>query len=304
MGTIGPIGYLILQPWLWLHTFTRLYERFFDYSVKTTNNPIPLWYWGNLYANDTPWHYPVVMVLITVPAAILVCFLWYLVKTLKNPKKEHKAFFIFLNFITPLLVITLPLAQGYDGIRLFMPAFPFIALLAGAGFADICRVIPGILWKNKNTFQKQLAFKIILFIMVFIPIAWNLFSISPYHLAYYNELIGGIPGAKKAGMETVYWCETITPEFLEEINHELFPGSRIKTLAMPEEPLLYYQKLGMLRNDVTVGGKPPYDFHILQARQGMFHSIEWKFYREDPITQNSVYGVPLIQLHGALMAGR
>ena len=304
MGIIGSIGYLILQPWLWHHTFSRLFVRFFHYSDKATSNPIPLWYWGHIYSNDTPWHYPIVMVMITVPAAILVCFLWYTIRTLKNPKKEHKAVFVLLNFITPLLIITLPLAQGYDGIRLFLPAFPFIALLAGAGFADICRVIPNIIWKKRNTFHKQMVFRIVLFALVFLPIAWNLFSISPFHLAYYNELIGGIPGAKKTGMETVYWCETLTPEFLEEINQRLFPGSRVKTLAMPLEPLLYYQKLGLLRKDITIGGKPPYDFHILQARQGMFGKQGWYFYNKKPISEVSIYSVPLIQLHGRRIADR
>ncbi len=42
--------------------------------------------------------------------------------------------FAAINFAAILLLAALPWSPKYDGVRLFLPLFPFVALLAGAGF--------------------------------------------------------------------------------------------------------------------------------------------------------------------------
>lgn len=299
MGTLGFLGYIILQPWLWHHTLYRIGDRFFHYSVKATSNPIRLYYFETLFSNDTPWHYPIMMVLLTVPAAILLCFLFGMVKSIWKWKVNSIAIYGLLNFLTPLSLVVLPLAQAYDGTRLFLPAFPFVALLAGFGLYSFLEWI-----KEKSpTFQKPLHEKILVLLVchfIFLPPFFAMKSMTPFQLSYYNEFIGGVKGGMERGMESTYWCEAIVPEFIETLNQTLTPGCKLKTLAMPVEPLIYYQELGLLRKDITIGGELPYDFHLLQARQGMFGQVEWHFYNKPPIAQVHYNGTPLIQLHGRL----
>jgi hypothetical protein len=69
---LAPVFYIGLQPWLWHETASRIVSRFFHYAEKT---PIPLYYLGTVYGESNPWHYPFVMVLFTIPVAILVFLL-------------------------------------------------------------------------------------------------------------------------------------------------------------------------------------------------------------------------------------
>jgi hypothetical protein len=125
--------------------------------------------------------------------------------------------------------------------------------------------------------------------------------VRPFYLAYYNELAGGVPGAYRLGMETTYWCDALTRDFLEEMNESIPPGSTLRPLSLPFEAIEYYQKRGWLREDINYTAAPPYDFHLLQCRQGMFTRTEWYFYRNQrPLAVVEIDGVPLIALYGKL----
>ncbi len=302
---LTPLIYIGSQPWLWHDTFQRIGERFLDYASKVPERPIPLFYFGNIYDGNTPWHYPLVMFGFTVPVVILL--LWFVgsIVPLINQltKKEDSLpadsmvqeyglpLFLLFHFFTPLLLLLLPLAQGYDGCRLFLPAFPFAAAIVGIGYHVMIETL-------RSRF-KPIFLHIVLYCMLIIPSLYTYIQISPFYLAYYNELVGGIRGAKELGMESTYWCDALVYDFLVEMNDHIPEGAKLKPCSMSYPLIDYYKQRGWLRDDIDHVAEPPWDYYLLQCRQGMFRQLEWYLFKQQKaISEIQVDGVPLFRLYG------
>jgi hypothetical protein len=99
----------------------------------------------------------------------------------------------------------LPFTPNHDGVRLFLPVFPFIAYFAGIGFNKTETWLhSNIILKNKIKVSLQLSYSG-LGTIVLLPLLINLAGIYPYYLEWYNGLNGGVSGTHKAGFETTYW---------------------------------------------------------------------------------------------------
>ena len=299
-----PVIYVLLQPWLWHETWMRFADRFFHYSAKTSVHPIPLFYLGQLYENNTPWHYPLVMILLTLPVFILlllltgVLYLLWKKDTVEDViqysqwKSGIHLFFLFIAVVPPMLLL-LPFSQGYDGCRLFLPCFPFIAGIAGFGYYYISDAV------SKKIRAEIVHF--VLFLFLCIPSFMAFAQVRPYYLSYYNELAGGLDGAKRMGMETTYWCDGLTRRMLGDINRIVGPNKTMRPLSMPYEVIDYYKQRGWLRADINHQTDPPYDFHLLQCRQGMFTRAEWFFYTQrKPLAVIRVGKTPIYALYGPM----
>ncbi len=304
---LTPLIYLLTQPWLWHETGPRLVDRFLGYASKVPNRPIHTWYLGTRYGGDTPWHYPLLLTATTVPPGTLLLALTGLGAALFRPRCLRGFAWSALllgGWLVPLLLVLLPLAQAYDGVRIFLPGFSFLAVLAGVGAAVLEEVGRNrILEKPYASAQIQrwrlLAGLVI--VMVFVEPAGSLLRLHPNPLAYYTPLVGGLSGARRLGMETTYWCDALSPEFLERIDERVPAGAKVKSLAMPIEVLEYYQREGQLDPSLRFHEEPPYDFHILQCRQGMFTGVEWNLYlNHRPLERVERDGVLLYALYGPL----
>ncbi|MFH1739054.1 MAG: glycosyltransferase family 39 protein [bacterium] len=301
-----PIVYFGTQPWLWHDTVTRVGERFFDYARKTTVHPIGLWYLGNHYFNNTPWHYPLVMVLFTIPTGILLLVLgglgagWRIRTIASNDsilRDRDRWLLILLGALIPLLIVMLPLAQGYDGVRLFLPAFPCLAVLAGYGF----QWVSGFWERLQSPRRQKILLSALVLAALLIPPCLDTIRLHPCQLAYYNALCGGLRGAQRLGLESTYWCDSLTKPFLNEINQAVPPGSKLRPLSMSYDVIEYWKKRGLLNPDIDHLSEPPYDFHLLQCRQGMFTTAEWYLYQwMRPIRVQERDGVPLFALYGPM----
>ena len=72
---------------------------------------------------------------------------------------------------------------------------------------------------------------------------------------------------------------------------------------MSYEVLETYQRMGLLKDTIIIGGDPPYDFHLLQCRQGFFGRTEMAFYTGQlgrPIGQIECDSVPMFMFFGPL----
>ena len=48
----------------------------------------------------------------------------------------------------------------------------------------------------------------------------------PFGLSYYNELVGGLPGAERLGLELTYWNDPVDQLLLDELGREATPVRR------------------------------------------------------------------------------
>lgn len=287
---LTPIIYIGCQPWLWHDTVTRIIERFTDYKNKSA---VPLFYLGQLYV-DSPWHYPFVMVTVTVPVTIFLLFVIGLfspiiqrMMKLNGPWNSNYLLhlLLFFMFLTPLLIIQLK--HAYDGCRLFLPCFPLLAVIAAFGFSLVLNFI-------QKYWQNQMASWIVTIALLAMP-AYSLFHYHPFYLAYFNEFVGGIRGAKEKGFETVYWCDALTPDFIAQINEVLPEDKTVHPKSMEHKIIDYYIERGILKPSFK---EFPWSYAIVQSRQGMFTGEEWTLYlQRRPILVQELDGVQLYALY-------
>lgn len=100
----------------------------------------------------------------------------------------------FFLFVSPLVRATLPLMSLYGAsLRQIMEFYPFFALLAGVGGAFVTARLSNPVYK----------FFLCVFVISFLLSIKSIIVLHPYENIYYNELIGGLSGAKSMGFPLV-----------------------------------------------------------------------------------------------------
>jgi hypothetical protein len=159
----------------------------------------------------------------------------------------------------------------HDGVRLFLPAFPFICIVSGSGFSFLCSLL------KKKKIRVSFCISVVLFyvISVYEPLIRH----HPYQYSYYNELIGGVDGAAKSGLEVEYWCGPYL-EVIPWINKH--PGTYWVPFCL--NPFVIYKKEGMLKVNLRMGKEVSNpDYLILLARWGGMGDLLWHYYnRREP----------------------
>ena len=263
---------------------------------RNTTVPIATYYLGELYPVHAPWHYSLVMTAVTVPVAILLFVLLGAVWGVRQ-RADKWVLLVLSQLIFYYLILVLPLSPDYDGVRLFLPVFPFLACLAGLGyrglrdwvFRNMDRWPPLIKWGRKRIVA-------LIFLITFTWPAFQLADSHPFYLEYYNGLTGGVAGAHRAGFETTYWFDTVVPSVRDTINR--FPlNSRVGVLPPVVDYLRYMQDHGLLRQDL-VFTQTDMDYIILLPRQSQFSDFTWGLYhRQKPVFTLSLEGVPLLLIY-------
>jgi hypothetical protein len=170
--------------------------------------------------------------------------------------------------------------------------FPFVALLAGRGFGSMILVV-----RHRAAEKKAILASIVLAAAFFLPPYIQTVRVAPLYLSYYNEVIGGARGAARAGMETTYWLEAVTPAFLKRVEQTLPEGARLS--AWPNAThYKWLQARGMLREDIVVTKKMPAEYFLLVARKSVFQPHHWRIYESvRPVLAVELDGVEIVGLY-------
>ncbi len=275
MLVLGPITFVALWPWLWHDTILRGLEYL---AFHTVHQKTALWFLGQKWGYgelNSPSYYPSVMIAVTVPISVLGLAALGIVETFTGLRKRGVALLFVMIGLINWAVASAPSTPRYDGVRLFVPLFPYIALMAGAGGHAIMKIARVMGQHQDKPGRELIPMRISFWGVVAIVLAEGTFAMVRYHpfeLSYFNPLAGGLKGAAARGFETTYWGEAVNADVLAVLNrHDLLPpGSRIKVLALHEKNFQLLQAWGLLRNDIHFGGSPPYDAHLLLHRRG-FH---------------------------------
>lgn len=299
---IAPAVMLLIWPWLWPAPFARItqYLSFFAQHAY-----IPVMYYGERYpaisssgiVQNVPWHYPFILTAFTTPLLVLVLALVGLARTAVNLKNHDIGVLFLLGVIFPLGIAALPFSPKYDGVRLFLPAFPFIALLAGIGGEYIAATIRGIRTTKKRYaparyFAEALALAIL---------AYGVFlykTVHPNELSYWNLGFNGIRGAQKAGMEITYWGNAVNEDVYDFIS-DLPRGTHVRPLALHDLSFEYLQEWDRIDPSVEISTAGIGDIIILQNRQGFFGAEERALFNQfvqggTGKTLAAFNGVPLV----------
>jgi len=277
---IGLGAFIAMWPWLYHDTVNRL---LYYFLMASRFKDRPQFYLGRTLPH-VPWHYPFVITLAVVPLVITVMYLLGISQVLRRHSSvgqrrgkawDEMGWLLLLNALTPLLFGATGLQAAYSGERHFIPAYPYLACLAGVGFGGVLDVLGA---SCRSFYPRVDAGKVRLIMVgvlvsLLVPPLLSIVRIHPYQLSYYSELVGGLPGATRLGLETTFWCETYQAA-LPYLDKNAEPAASV----WAENPfvLRFYQRHGMLRGDLEVVGGDVVspctaDYVVAQVRQSGFH---------------------------------
>jgi len=264
MAIIAPFVVIILWPWLWPAVFKRLY--FVYIWTKFIRADIPVYYLGNAYKTSPfPWHYAWVMSLVTIPLAVIFGILC---SPYQRVKRDPFYGILLLNILFPLFIFSLPTTPRYDGVRLFLHIFPFMAIVSGLGLMRLFTFL-------YHKFGRALAIIICCVCLFFMMVP--VFGTHSYKLSYYNKLIGGPRGAARYGFETTYWGDTCDINIFTYLYQNIPSKAKISFFPFGSRAIEVYKTLDAIREGIEVipWDKDRTDFLVLNFRQGMFDDFIW-----------------------------
>jgi hypothetical protein len=251
------VGWLGNPAW-WRETLPRL-AHYYTLSLGRQGAlpNIQILYFGHVYEFSLPWHNAWVLMGITVPVAILGAGLIGVIWGIGQIGRDRLPWYFLIHFLT-LPVIRMFPTPAHDGVRLFLPAFFFLAAFAGWGtvwLADIlARWVP-----RASRFARP-----VLAGAVLGSAAVGLIRIHPYELSYYNALVGGPRGAWEKGFELTYWYDAFNRPVLEDLNRRFPPHAQVEFLnKLTDSSVGVFQdlqSLGTLRGDIVLGWVDPNTF--------------------------------------------
>lgn len=251
--TLGPVVAWLGNPGWWRHTLPRL-AHYYQLCTARRGALPDIWnlYHGDVYVYSLPWHSAWALIAITVPATLLVAAVAGLFWGMRRAGSGDRLplFFLLLFATTPLM--RLGPTPAHDGVRLFLPCFPFLAAFAGSGVGGIGRALSRRLKRIPAAWTQALVL-----LAALGPAAWEAARIHPYELSYYNALVGGPRGAQSLGFELSYWFDAFTPRVLADLRKRLPPNAGIAYANERSNPQLVMptlQALGEIRPDVRISG--------------------------------------------------
>jgi 4-amino-4-deoxy-L-arabinose transferase-like glycosyltransferase len=281
----GALAY-VLNPAFWFRSpYAVLQSYLLDHLHRNQYLPLLSYYFGrNLYT----WHYPLGMIAVTVPVLILLCFALGL---RAEPARRELHLFLASPIVVFVLLMMKPGMYQYDGVRLFLVVFPFIAVFAGVGAMRVDRHL-------RSFVHQPLLVRALRPVFVALLGASTLLA-SPYYMSYYNELVGGVAGARRLRLESTYWLDALNDDALARINRALPPNASL--FMAPFNYTRYYQVTGTLRPDLREAESlDEADYLLLYCRLAIISGRPdlCRYYADEkPLLEATCQGVPLWQLH-------
>lgn len=328
---VGALVAWLLNPLAWRHPLGYTLGLVQQSLARRTETPITTYFGGTRWGYVLPWYEAVVMTLITVPVAFLALAGWGSVGALWPRRRGERApsapsversdqdvsapyrrgigtahdspgrmgrarrgwvVLCLLEVGFFWLLLASPSSPNHDGVRLFLPLFPFISVLAGIGFSFGVERL-----QSMNPSGSPVVGALLLGSIVFLPAFLQLEAVRPYYLSYYGEAIGGARGADRRGMEATYWFDAATPDFLRALDTKLPEGARVAVVPANDH-FQILQGLGLLRRDIRITMHLPAPYVLLYARKAMFTNADWKLYRHiEPVLAVRYDGVELVGLY-------
>ena len=270
-----------LNPAWWRNPFTWPWAFVESSLSRGQGSAIATWFLGRTYAFALPWYNGPVLTLFCTPVITVALFLVGVIAVVRNRLRTPLGAMAAVTVAFFWIVRGLPTAPGHDGVRLFLPMFPFLAALAGAGVA----------WIAAHTRRPALTGGLLVGLVAAAGVA-QVALIHPYHLSFYGEAAGGLGGARRLGLETTYWWDAATDEFFDLLNDDLPPNAAV--FVIPGRPTLaYWQEHGRLRSDIRFVSRPEefndIAFLILLCRQGKFDPVHSAVPRPPRYTAEQVW---------------
>ena len=307
--------FVFLNPPLW-HDPAGGIAEFLRLNLNRGDHPdfnISTQFLGRMYNLDypLPWYNTLFWTAITVPVPVLLLALIGLAAALRHPCRAKAAMLLVFNWLVLVIVRALPCTPPHDGVRLFLPSFAFLAMLAGVGTAWLIaksrkgptpHKTPSHKTPSHKTplhkteplaasqrpagsnFHPRAILATALIVLCFLGSATSVFWYAPQWLSYYNLLIGGVRGATAAGMEPTYYWDGLDESVLRWLRQNTAADEKIRFAAGPGDNLRLLEEWSILRRDFRPGAKGKFRWYVLQRRpSGWQPADRWLMQNRRPV---------------------
>jgi hypothetical protein len=332
MATLGPLVLFILWPWLWhapvertrawvqRHTQHEHYN--FEYLGRNWNLPPKEPRLAALRAT-----FPFVSTLFTLPVTTLALAAVGTVVFLRRRRRpgEHvllddvptalrpswlrpgvdvdraPGVFLAIHVAGPLLMVALPSTPIFGGVKHFLPAMPFLCVVAGAGAAWLITLACKLVLARRRLLQ---ALPAALAVVLCLPAVAETARSHPDGLGHYNLLAGGFAGGATLGMNRQFWGYSALPLLPWMIQHRP-PSNRIYWHDVLHDAIVMYSRDGRLPlgiGDAGVGEQvleqSDLGIVIIEKHFTVYEGLAWQAYGTTrPSIVYTHEGVPFVVVY-------
>jgi 4-amino-4-deoxy-L-arabinose transferase-like glycosyltransferase len=311
MIALGPPIFLASWPWLWNDTLAR-FGRYAAFHLHHEYYNIA--YFGvNYFWPPFPVSYPWVMTLYTVPVTtLLLAVVGLTVEGCATSARVRAALagddagdprltsVLWLGaLLCPLVVISLPSTPIFGGTKHWFPAYPFLALFAGVGFAQALA-----LWRTLLVPERLARWRAHLAwpagVLLLLPALVETAHSHPFGLSHYGFAAGFVPGAADRGMNRQFWGFT-TGSLAGYFYEQLPNGGRVYVCDTTETAFRMLARDGLLPENI----EPTFDIasadYAIVHHEHHFAEVDhqiWTVYGTTrPVYVLRYDGVPIISVY-------
>jgi hypothetical protein len=212
--------------------------------------------------------------------------------------------FLFVQTVGPLAVLAIPSTPIFGGVKHFMTAMPYLAVLAGFGLAALTPTLVRALPRLWRGFALRAVAPAALAALVCLPSLVETRRSHPDGLSHYNLLAGGFAGGASLGMNRQFWGYSVAP-MLDVIQSDAANAPAMYWHDVIRDALNMYRREGRL--SLSVGDTGFGEEGIRHSRQGiLFYEKHWAIYESwfweyygttRPVFVREREGVPLVTLY-------
>jgi 4-amino-4-deoxy-L-arabinose transferase-like glycosyltransferase len=217
--------------------------------------------------------------------------------------------FLLVQILGPMAVIAVPETPIFGGVKHFMPAMPYLAVVAAIGLRWLTRAGGDLLasWSpatdkaQRRLTRLRSALPLALAAVVTVPALVETRRSHPDGLSHYNMLAGGFAGGASLGMNRQFWGYSVMP-LLPWVVANAPASNAIYWHDVFPDALNYYVRDGRLPPGLGNVGSNPDD--VVRSDLGLviherhfllFEGLFWEAYRSPATAQvRTREGVPLV----------
>jgi len=294
MAVIGPILFYGLWPRHWFETTERV-QWYMNFHLKHVHYFV--YYFGqNIQQPPLPISYPAVMTLVTVPVTLLLATLmgagaWIREAWRAGGELSSTAWLMGINIVFPIALISMPETPIFGGVKHWMTASPFIAIVAAGG----------IVWAASKIGEGQRVALVTAIVgtIACTPAVWATRHIHPFGTSYYNELVGGVRGAADLEMMRQFWGYT-SRQALPWLNEHAPQNARVWTHNTTGYAWHMYRREDQVRKDIrptSLRGSQLTLYHHQKAFVFKLVDVFEEYQTRAPVYVVDIEGVPVLSVY-------
>jgi len=212
--------------------------------------------------------------------------------------------FVLFQTLGPMAVLAVPSTPIFGGVKHFLAAMPYLAVMAGIGLAAIGRALREVLTDVRVRWRPAAVMPAALALLVCLPALVETRRSHPDGLGHYNLLAGGFAGGASLGMNRQFWGYSVLP-MLPDLDRRVPENRRLYWHDTLSDAISMYKRDGRLSLEVGDTGfgeegikRSEIGILFYEKHWTKYEAWFWQYYGTTrPIAVRAREGVPMVTLY-------